>query len=1027
MTGLFTQTKRYALLMTLLFSFLASITAIGQTKLVKGRVTDAGGEALPGVSVLVKGAKTGTTTDNQGRFSLNVSGGATLVFTFIGFQTAEIKVQAAAELNVVLKEVSSQLNEVVVVGYGTQKKVNLTGSVSVVGGEEMAKRPVASASMALQGIAPGVTVTQASGLPGSDQGTIRIRGIGSFRAGQDPLVLIDNIEMSLDAIDPNNIETISVLKDAAAAAIYGSRAANGVVLITTKRGKKDATTVQYTSYLAKQEAGNFPNKVTAVEHMQYLNMARQNIGQAAGFSESLINDYINLGADNFERFDTDWIDQVLSNNGVMQNHNLSLSAGTDKIKMYASGSFLDQNGITENTKMKRYDLRFNTDVALAKNLQASMDLTLNKQDRNWPGGASPNFIISQAIGLPANQPGVFNSGEYGEGWANRNPIALARSSGFDNRVTNTRVIAGSLKYTPVKGLELLATYNSNSFNLRNRKLIKQYQVYTADVVNNALVPSVLYPANNSLSDVITENTRDMFRTQATYTRSFGKHNVSLLGGFSTENLKISGIGGSTVINLDPGKPYLTNGDMSQVGLLGEENRFKMASVYSRINYNYDEKYLIEANGRWDATSRFLQDNWWGLFPSVSAGYRISQEGFWESIKPVVNEAKIRASYGSLGNQNIQDDSGVPLYYPAYSAYGTNYPYYFNNEINNGYAVSQAAYAGIKWETSTQFDIGIDLGFLKNRLSVTADYYRRDIKDMLQNIPIPSYVGLSAPYINAGSMRNTGWELTAGWKDNINDFRYQVQLTLSDVKNKAIDLNGQEYLSGLLISREGYPLNSYYGYVADGLYQTDQEVTSGPSRWNSVTKAGDIRYKDISGPNGQPDGVIDNYDRAILGNSFPRYEYSANFTAQWKGFDLTAFFQGVGKKDNYLSGTGSQAFFSGQFQGTMFDYMKDFWTPENPGASYPRLTINNTSHNYDNSSYWIRSGAYLRLKNLVVGYTLPKSITSRAKIGLVRFYVSGQNLFTWDSFYPGFDPEINNSNGEFYPIMKTYTFGLNVNF
>ncbi|WP_374164751.1 SusC/RagA family TonB-linked outer membrane protein [Arcticibacter sp. MXS-1] len=887
--------KRLCRLLSLLVVFLIALNVSGQTRQVRGRVTDTKGEPLPGVSVQIKGVKGGTTTAGNGRFQLNVAEGASLVFTFIGFQSKEVKAGSGQELNVVLQETSSQLNEVVVVGYGTQKKVNLTGSVSVVDGEEMAKRPVASTSMALQGIAPGVTVTQGSGLPGADQGTLRIRGVGSFMAGQDPLVLIDNIEMSLDAIDPNNIESISVLKDAAAAAVYGSRAANGVVLITTKRGKKDATRVEYRAYGGWQEATNFPEKVSAVEHMQYMNTARQNIGQSAGFSEELINDYITNGVDNFARLNTDWIGEVLTNDGMMQSHNLSVSSGTEKIRMYASGSFLDQNGLTENTKMKRYDLRFNTDVSLARNLQASLDLTLNKQDRHWPGGASPNFIISQAIGLPANQPGIFHSGEYGEGWANRNPIALARSSGFNTRVTNSRVIAGSLKYTPVEGLELFTTYNSNSYSVRSRNLIKQYQVYSADLVNNALVPSVLYPATNSLNDGILDNSRDMFRAQATYKKSVSKHNFTFLGGFSTESFKSSGIDGSVVISLDPDKPYLSAGDDVGVGVGSDELRFKMVSFYGRFNYNYNEKYLFEANGRWDASSRFLSRNRWDVFPSVSAGWRLSQEDFWERIKPAVNEAKLRLSYGSLGNQNLMDANGTPVFYPAYASYNTDKPYYFNNVANTGYALTDASYEDIRWETSTQFDLGLDLAFLKNRLSVTADFYRRDIKKMLQLLPIPNYVGLGAPYINAGSMRNTGWELAAGWKDNLKDFKYQVQLTLSDVKNKALDLSGQEYINGLLISKEGYAINSYYGYVADGLYQNAEEIAAGPNRWRSVTAPGDIRYKDISGANGVPDGVIDSYDRAILGNSFPRYEYSANFSAQWKGFDFTAFFQGLEKR------------------------------------------------------------------------------------------------------------------------------------
>ena len=1005
----------------LLLLLLTTFNALGQSQTLRGRVTDGKGSPLPGVTVLVKGTENGTSTDTEGRFQLNASQPQlTLVLSFIGFDTKEVAASAGTEVLVTLTESAKALSEVVVVGYGTQKKVNLTGAVSVVSGETLTQRPVASTSLALQGTAPGVTVTQQSGAPGGDGGTIRIRGIGSVNAGQDPLVLVDNVEMSLNAIDPNNIESISVLKDASAAAIYGSRAANGVVLITTKRGAQGIN-VSYNNYVSKQAPTDLPEKVNALDHMRYWDIAQVNVGQPASFTQQ-IADYERLGPDNYTRFNTDWKDLVLSNNGLMHNHNLNISGGTEKIRLFASGSYLDQNGLTANTNYERMDLRFNTDIALTSKLTGSMDLVLNRSNRLWPGQNSPEGIIQRMLGYPAIAPGRYNGGQWGEGWSNINPAAQARDGGFSRSITDSRILTGTLKYKPVANLEILGTYSANYFTGNAKTFTNQYQIYEADPANNALVFARPWPAQNSLAHSTSENYQNLFRTQATYTRGLGDHNFSLLGGFSTEDFRRTTISASRQNLLSPDRPYLDSGDPLGQTLGGGEDRWSMVSAYTRLNYNYQEKYLLELNGRWDASSRFREDNWWALFPSVSAGWRLSQEDFWSGISGIVNDAKLRGSYGTLGNQNLS------TFYPTYSLFGSGsaYNYYFNNSINAGYALTTAANPNIKWETSKILDLGADLAFLNNRLTVTADYFHRDISDMLYLRPIPTYVGLSSPFVNIGAMRNAGWEVAAGWKDKVNDFSYQVNMTLADVKNEVLDNGGNPLIAGSRIQQEGHALDSYYGYIAEGLFQSQEEVTNAPFHFAN-TRAGDIRYRDISGPEGKPDNKIDNFDRAILGNYFPRYEYSLNLAAQWRGLDLTTFFQGVGKRDNYLSGTGSQPFYSAGFQGSMYEHQKDFWSAENTDAAYPRLTPNAIPNNYVTSSFWMKSGAYLRLKNLVLGYTLPKTLTEKARISSVRVYAGAQNLVTWHNFFPGFDPEQRDTAGVFYPIMRTYTLGLNVNF
>ncbi|PQA55543.1 SusC/RagA family TonB-linked outer membrane protein [Siphonobacter curvatus] len=997
-----------------------------QNPVLRGKVTDENGSVLPGVTVMIKNTTTGTTTNADGLYTLKAPASTgTLVFSFLGTTSKEVPFSGAGEYNVALSEESTKLNEVVVVGYGTQKKVNLTGSVAVIESKTLTSRQVGSTSLALQGAAPGVTITQQSGAPGGDAGTIRIRGIGSINAGQNPLILVDNVEMSLDAIDPNNIASISILKDAAAAAVYGSRAANGVVLVTTKRGAKGVN-VSYNAYVLKQEPTDLPQKVNALEHMMYWDVAQANSGLPAAFTQQ-IEAYRTNGPDNKTLFNTDWKKLVLTNSGIMQNHSLNLSIGGDRVKAFASGSFLDQNGLTANTNYKRLDLRFNTDITISKKLSASVDLVLNNSNRLWPGQGTPQYIIREMLGFPAITPGQFDTGEWGEGWSNANPAAQARDGGFNRSLTDSRIIKGTLTYTPIEGLELLATYSSNYYTNRGRQFTNQYRIYSADVANNTLIYQRPWPALNSLSDRISQNTQNLFRTQATYNKTLGKHAFTVLGGFSTEDFKTSFINTYRQNLLSPDRPYLDSGDQLGQTLSGGESRFSMVSIYGRLNYTYNDKYLLEVNGRWDASSRFRQNNWWQLFPSVSGGWRISQESFWQPLQSVVSEAKIRASYGSLGNQNLIR-GGESDYYPTYSLFnaGTAYNYYFNNIVNPGYALTTAANANIRWETSRILDIGGDFALLKNRLNVTADFFQRDIVDMLQLVPIPAYVGLTAPFVNSGSMRNTGWELGLGWRDKIRDFSYQVQVNASDVRNKLLKNGGTPIINGATIQQEGYPLDSYYGYIADGLFQSTDEVKAAPFQYGN-SAAGDIRYRDISGPNGVPDNKIDSYDRTILGNYFPRYEYSINLAAQYKGFDFTAFFQGVGKKDNYLSGTAAQPFYSSNFQGTMFEYQKDYWSPENTDAAYPRLTVNSIPNNYVASSFWVRSASYLRLKNLVVGYTLPTALTTKAKIKSVRLYLSGQNLVTWTKFFPGFDPEQRDTGGEFYPIMRTYTAGLNINF
>ena len=993
---------------------------------ITGEVVDAAtGSPLIGVTIREKGSSSGTTTDVNGKFSLNVSDNSVLQISFLGYTSLEVPVNGRSNVQIKLSVSTTSLNQLVVVGYGTEVKKDLTGAVNSFSSKELTRRQVASTSNLLEGLAPGVTATQQSGKPGGDGASIRIRGIGSIYSSTAPLILVDNVPMSLDAIDPNDIESISILKDAASTAIFGSRAANGVILVTTKRGSGKGIKVKYNGFLSIQGPTNLPKKVDAITHMEMINIAHQNTTgntDSYVFDPSLIEAYKTHPADNFKYFNTDWEKAILTNTGLMHNQNVSISEGTDKIKFFGSGTYLNQQGLTANTFFEKYDFRMNTDIELNKKLTLHGDFVYNTSTRHYPGGSSPEFIIRQMLGMPAIGAGKFGENKYGDaGQSNkRNPIGQAEHSGFNESKSPSLVLKTAFTYVPIKGLKIYGFFANNNYSSHSKVFLQNYAVYDPNYANNTLVFDNYYPGQNSISEAYSESRDNSYLLQGTYSLNKGKHSIKILGGFQAEDVTSQSFSASRS-DLPSDEPYLSvgtnnfnnNSNISQYGL---------ASFYSRINYSFSDKYLLELNERYDGSSRFSQsvNKQWGSFPSASVGWIMTKEKFFEPLLNIIDFAKIRTSYGILGNQNIGNN------YPFVATLNNDASlgYYFNNSFTSGVAQLVAANPDISWELSKQFDAGLDME-LFNSLSLTFDYYKRDISKLLLIRPIPNYVGLGAPYVNAGSMTNRGWELEIGYRFTKNKFNFNIRGNLSNVVNKVINLGGQDIAEGLLFSTPGYPLRSYYGYIAEGLFQSDNEVAKSPFQ-DAKTKAGDIKYKDVSGPDGKPDGKINGFDRVILGNNYPHYEYGINLNASWEGFDINVLVQGVAKRLNYISGTGAWAFYSSDFIATAYQWQRDYWTPNNPDAKYPRLT-ENLDINWKNSSYWLKNGAYMRIKNVQLGYTVPSKITQRIKINSIRFYISGQNLLTVSHYVPGFDPEINNVNGEFYPIMKTYTVGMNIDF
>lgn len=1036
---------RKAILLCSLFALLGGFLQAQQTK-VTGKVTDANGNAIEGVSVSIKGKSTGAVTNSVGQFTISATTGQTLVFSSVGLVSKELVVTGNA-LQVKMEASNATLSEVVLVGYGQQRKATLTGSVVTLKQEDLTKRQVATASNLLQGLAPGVTVQQQSGRPGADGASIRIRGLGSIYAGQSPLIMVDGVVSGFDMIDPNAIESITILKDAASTAVYGARAANGVVLVKTKRAKGKGVQVSYNAFLSKQDATAIPERTTAVEHMELSNMAEQNrTGNPNAFlyTQALIDKYKTTPANNLDVIDTDWLNLLLSNTGLMQNHNVTINSAGDNTNIFASVTYLNQQGLIPNNSHQRYDIRFNPDFKLNEKLSINGVLNINSAKTIAPSTGSPEFIIRQAIGLPAIGGGVYGPGMYGTAGQtnNRNPLAMAEAAGTSVSKNNSMLTKVGFNYKPVNNLEIEGYWAREFWTPNGKTFVKNVDIYVPNLTTLGYDKVGVWPGTTSLGESYSTNVRTTYLAQATWSKRFGANAIKLLGGAQTEEFTYSGISASRTGFLNPNQPYLSLGS-GNLNNGGSAYETALAGFYARLNYNYDDKYFLEVNGRYDGSSRFSQllKKQWGFFPSASAGWIFSKEKFFSGLSNVITFGKLRGSWGVLGNQ------ALPEIYPFAVNFGTS-TYsnpingtntYINNINTLGYALLDAPNPSITWEQSEQANIAVDLT-IKNNLTFTAEIYRRKVDQMLLSRPIPNYVGLNAPFVNAGSMENRGWELSANYKKALSSkVKLDVTAMLSDVRNKVLTLPGVPFLDGGSIrTAPEQALWSYFGYQAIGYFADSNDVKNSPvqfgTAWSSNpavgSKPGDVKYADISGPDGKPDGKVDNFDRTFIGNNFPRYEYSLNLNLSIGNLDISIFGQGVGMRNNYYSGTGAVPFASSDFAASLLKMHKDYWTPSNPNARFPRLLPSGSGgNNYVASSQWIRDASYFRLKNVNIAYRFPASWFKKTGMPIsgAKIYVSGQNLLTFTKAWDGFDPEINNANAEFYPLMRTMTVGVNINF
>ena len=977
-----------------------------QTRMIAGVVSDETGTPIIGANVVVKGTTLGTITDIDGNFSLEAAPNAVLQVSYIGYITREVSIGNNTRIDIQLVEDMQKLEEVVVVGYGTQKRANLTGAVSTVSLEEMGKRQVMQASLALQGLAPGVVVTQRSGKPGGDGGTISIRGKTTL-GNNDALVLVDGVEMGINNIDPNLIESISVLKDAASSAIYGSRAANGVILITTKRAEADKFSVRYNGYAGWQEAMNIPDFVGAIDFMELVNIANTNIGKPLLYTPQYIEEYRQNMASNPDRYpDTKWFDECLTNNGMIQNHFVTLSGGSKRMRTLATVGYQEQNGVTENTNVKRYTFRMNTDMEISKQFTAKIDAHATYGQNSVPSRIDDAFHWMARI--PTNQPGRFTNGQWGMGWNGDNPIAFTNEGGIRNTDMPSAVLNFTLQYKPTDYLTVQGQYSPNYWESHQKDFRDAIQTYTYDGS-----PSYVAPQKSTLNDRSERNLRNLLIGSVTFDKTFGSHGVKAMAGYQQEGFRQDWHNGYREVYIFPDYPVLNAGGEENQKATGSSTEYALQSLFGRINYDYQGKYLFEANMRYDGSSRFADGKKWGVFPSFSVGWRLSEEGFWDSLREVVDNFKIRASWGQLGNQNIGN-------YPFASTVTlTDIKYVFNKNIASGGALVNMANAAISWETTTQTDIGLDMTFL-GKVNVVADYYYKRTNDILLQLAIPRIIGMNAPQQNAGEVENRGWDLGITYADRAGDLNYRVSFNLSDVKNKVLDLKGIDE-TGLTVSREGYAMGSLYGLQAIGYIQPEDYDANGDYLYATQYGSfgpGDIKYVDQNG-----DGVINTSDRVIMGGTIPRYTYGLTLYGEYKGFDLNIFFQGVGKANGYINGQGIQTFIEG---GSVLEMHKDYWTPENRNAKFPRLAFNETN-NMQNSTFWMKDASYVRLKNLQVGYTIPRKTLSKTPISNLRLYFSTDNVFTVSDFWKQYDVEAPVGNGSFYPIMRNFSFGLDLSF
>ena len=1002
----------------------ASVTRPGailqQARKITGQVRDAAGEPIIGANVMEKGTTNGTITDIDGNFSLEVPANATLVVSYIGYMERTIPVGDQSEIAVLLVEDTQKLDEVVVVGYGTQKKVNLTGAISSVEAEALENRPITNATQALQG-AQGVYVNQAGAQPGSDGATIRIRGVGTLN-NNDPLVLVDGIEFPLEAINPNDIESISVLKDAASSAIYGSRAANGVILVKTKSGKKGKFTVDYNNYFGMQQATYLPDFVyDPIVFMEARNQAQRNEGSlTVDYSDELIEEYRQgMKTDPITYPCNNWLD-IMYNNAFIMEHNVRFSGGDEKYTYSVSLGYGDQNGVLRGTDANKYTLAVNTTAQVNSRLKIGANINAHYQVHNAPVTGVAN-LVEMTYKAQAFHPTYDAEGRYADTFVRtpghniyRHPLALADEG--ENRHKKLRLLANlSAEYKLPFDIVYNLNVGLNKYDFLQKRFAPEVYEYnlktgagTKIVFDGQNVRNAYRKDENNLAVTI-------FNTLQWGKRFNDVHDVKVLAGYSFESTdkasfdaKIEGFLGNELHELDAGSV--------NPAVNGTSTRAVLMSYFGRVNYALKDRYLFEGNFRYDGSSRFAKGNRWGVFPSFSAGWRLSEEGFMKDI-PWLYNLKLRASWGQLGNERINLFRYVNLM-------NLEKTYPLNGTIQSGAAVTAYNDPNISWETTTMTNVGIDASLFNGNLDFSFEFFDKRTSDILRTVTLPDQVGgLTGPIRNIGEVSNKGFELNLGYRNQIGDFRYAINGNMTFVKNKITNLNDDTTINGMFILKEGEEIDSFYMLHCIGIFQSEEEIANSPYQ-TAATKPGYLKFEDTN-----KDGKITEDDRQIVGSIVPKVTYGFNINLGYKGWDLSAFFQGVTDVYTYGDRIGATPLWFGC--GLPSQWLTDSWTPERgTSATLPILTTYEgcLNENFRTNDFWLRNASYLRLKNLQLSYDVPITGITNGVIKRLKVFVNAQNLFTFSPM-KDFDPEkdLKGSNWYAYPSVRTYTAGVNVTF
>ncbi|AEW01475.1 hypothetical protein A4D02_05650 [Niastella koreensis] len=1044
---------------------LCHFISFGQSQTVSGTVTTADGSPLERVSVLIKGTTTGTVTDAKGQFSLKAPGSTVVLdVSMSGYAPKMVVAKAGEPITITMTQSADNMEEVMVVAYGKQKKGTVVGSVAQISGEELKKAPTMNVTNMLAGRVPGLVAVQQSGRPGNDDATLRIRGVGSY-VNAGPLVIIDNVQRdNFGNLDPNEIESITFLKDAVSTAVYGLQAANGIILITTKRGKSGKPTITYDGAATVNSNTRFPKFLNGPDYMEWYNKGiemdndyNDHVGAnlvAPVYTKEQIEAVRNGTNTNPLLGNTDWVGQLTGKNAVSQQHNVSVRGGSDKVKYFTTLGYYDQEGVVKNTNFKRYNVRTNIDAQVNEILSVAMDLGLRQEQGATPGILPDNEAYMnpfyQAVRMLPNMPMYAPNGlpvgyNSGAGWVN--PLAAVDRSGYQNSTKNVFLgnLTANVKIPWVKGLEgkLMVAYDKNG--TENKSWLTPYKMMgrardqvTGDYAEIANPPGI---TKTTLRQSYSQNNRQTFQPSLTYNNSFGDHNVSVLALYEWSQYKTSvfSTGASNFAITDiQDINYGSTASLDFITPTGKSTIERRAGMVGRLNYNYKQKYLLELANRWDASVKFAPKNRWDMFPAVGLGWVISKEKFFDQLAKTVTSLKLKGSIGRLG---YEQSTSPFAYLQTYSLTDKPVVVMGGSPVSAIYT-SAPPNVNIHWETSVLTNGGFEAVLWNGLLGVDLEAFYKTTDDIISNVTnlYPLSVGGYYPAsVNYGKVDNKGFDLQLRHSNHFGEFHYNVTANMNWSQNKIIRRNESAGLPEWQRT-VGHSVGEKLGFVVDGMYQNWKEAANGISPSGGTLAPGFFKFKDLNG-----DGRLTRADdMTFIGRSnTPQLMYGLNIDLRYKGFDFSALLQGAAQADVLLAGAyeGSSGVTTGVEDNTPFSkpfynfgnspyfLVENAWTPDNPNAAFPRLSSYKatlSAHNANANSGWIRDGSYLRLKSAQLGYTLPAKLTSAAKIKQVRFYISGFNLFTWDKL-KYLDPEMPNVNNGFYPQQRMISGGANITF